>query len=377
MNLLSLLLFVGIATAYGPTGHHLTASLASHFLTPTTQAYLLALARHAHTPGYPPDTVQSFLVRVAPWADYIKRTRGWAWSGRLHYVNVGTGVEGGDWPPQRCEFAYELPKNPGDGEDLIGGIYNMTTHLSEGAELWRLDNATGAGLDDVPLRFLVHFLGDLHNPLHLTGRARGGNDVWVKFEGHRMRLHGVWDGGVLNKRIRELEWARAEEEDVGGVVEVDEGRGYVWERYERYLLHLIGTKFKDEIDEWLECPSPELERGATGSPIGPQRVLGMGDAGDKGVTACPEYWAKAISKLNCDVVWNHPSLNTTLSPFSSEADPPKVGLDDDDLSDGEYWDRIDTEMIPERLIIMGGVRLAAVLNAAVQGGVGERAVGGL
>jgi len=29
---------------------------------------------------------------------------------------------------------------------------------------------------DIPLRFLVHFVGDMHQPLHLTGRDRGGNN---------------------------------------------------------------------------------------------------------------------------------------------------------------------------------------------------------
>lgn len=28
---------------------------------------------------------------------------------------------------------------------------------------------------DIPLRFLIHFMGDLHQPLHLSGRDRGGN----------------------------------------------------------------------------------------------------------------------------------------------------------------------------------------------------------
>lgn len=42
----------------------------------------------------------------------------------------------------------------------------------------------GSAEKDTPLRFLVHFVGDLHQPLHLTGKARGGNQVHVRFEGH-------------------------------------------------------------------------------------------------------------------------------------------------------------------------------------------------
>lgn len=40
---------------------------------------------------------------------------------------------------------------------------------------------------DIALRFLVHFLGDLHQPLHLTGRERGGNGAIFKFEGRTRR----------------------------------------------------------------------------------------------------------------------------------------------------------------------------------------------
>lgn len=64
--------------------------------------------------------------------------------------------------------------------------------------------------DDIDLRFLVHFvssafqaehkaemsllqIGDVHQPLHLTGRERGGNGDPVIFEGRHMSLHGEPD----------------------------------------------------------------------------------------------------------------------------------------------------------------------------------------
>ena len=99
---------------------------------------------------------------------------------------------------------------------------------------------------DIPLRFLVHFLGDIHQPLHLSGKLRGGNQgtlyslispsfrlltapsfrerpspfltslslflspfgrlvaAVVKFEGRRASLHSTWDGLMIQKSIREL-----------------------------------------------------------------------------------------------------------------------------------------------------------------------------
>ena len=52
-----------------------------------------------------------------------------------------------------------------DGVNVLGGIWNTTQWLKEGK--------LGAG---EAVKFLIHFLGDLHQPLHMTARDRGGND---------------------------------------------------------------------------------------------------------------------------------------------------------------------------------------------------------
>lgn len=53
------------------------------------------------------------------------------------------------------------------------------------------------------LRFLVHFVGDVHQPLHLTDRERGGNDDFVRFENRKINLHSLWDTALITKAIRE------------------------------------------------------------------------------------------------------------------------------------------------------------------------------
>jgi len=88
---------------------------------------------------------------------------------------------------------------------------------------------------DISLRFLIHFLGDIHQPLHLCGRDKGGNGgklivpadqikltsshVQVRRQDEKVchfpfstllcgrtddSLHSVWDSGILTKNIREL-----------------------------------------------------------------------------------------------------------------------------------------------------------------------------
>ena len=53
------------------------------------------------------------------------------------------------------------------------------------------------------LKFLVHFVGDIHQPLHAVKEARGGNGIRVRFLGdercgrYDCNLHGVWDTGMI------------------------------------------------------------------------------------------------------------------------------------------------------------------------------------
>ena len=52
------------------------------------------------------------------------------------------------------------------------------------------------------LRFLIHFMADLHQPLHAGyGRDRGGNDITIGVRGEEMNLHRYWDSALLADRI--------------------------------------------------------------------------------------------------------------------------------------------------------------------------------
>jgi hypothetical protein len=52
------------------------------------------------------------------------------------------------------------------------------------------------------LKFILHFIGDIHQPLHAEDLSRGGNDIPVAFDGHRTQrtnLHSVWDSAIARK----------------------------------------------------------------------------------------------------------------------------------------------------------------------------------
>ena len=73
------------------------------------------------------------------------------------------------------------------------------------------DAARTAALRGEALKYLVHFVGDMHQPLHCADNTdRGGNDVEVFFHRRRSNLHAVWDEGIVSEsKLGEREYARA------------------------------------------------------------------------------------------------------------------------------------------------------------------------
>jgi nuclease S1 len=76
----------------------------------------------------------------------------------------------------------------------------------------------------VALRFLIHAIEDLHNPLHVGGRNdRGGNDLQVRFFGDGTNLHQVWDSRVLERHARSENWLVRELEGMAAGFERSSG----------------------------------------------------------------------------------------------------------------------------------------------------------
>jgi len=67
------------------------------------------------------------------------------------------------------------------------------------------DKSQGDAVRLAALKFVVHFAGDIHQPLHAGYRDDlGGNKYQVQFEGKGSNLHKVWDSGML--KTRGLDW---------------------------------------------------------------------------------------------------------------------------------------------------------------------------
>ncbi|QOW22636.1 S1/P1 nuclease [Novilysobacter avium] len=166
------LLAPSIASAWGPQGHRLVAELAWEQLTPQSQARITPLLHDEPEPTLP---------GVANWADRLRSSD--PDLGRLsaawHYVNIG-----GD------QCVYDAPRDCPAGNCVVAAIPAQAALLAD--ESLPLATRTQA------LKFLVHFVGDIHQPLH-AGHAedKGGNTYQVNLNGKGSNLHQLWDSGLL------------------------------------------------------------------------------------------------------------------------------------------------------------------------------------
>ncbi|MEM6457062.1 MAG: S1/P1 nuclease, partial [Acidobacteriota bacterium] len=128
------------------------------------------------------------LAQVGSWADEIRSDPSWQHANSWHYVNVPPGERYGETPP-----------NP-DG-DVIEAILRFDRVLRSSAAT-RNDRVEA-------LKFIVHFVGDLHQPMH-TGPAatRGGNDTPVYWFDRLTNLHRVWDTDLFeHEKLSYTEYA--------------------------------------------------------------------------------------------------------------------------------------------------------------------------
>ncbi len=171
--------FVLPALPWGQEGHRVIARVAAAHLSPQ--------AREAISRILGPDTD---FVSVSTWADEVRRDR--PESGPWHYINIPI-TAGRSAPTTYC---------PAEG-CVTGRIKSLIQSLK--------DPATSPSVRRESLKYLIHFIGDMHQPLHAGDRKdRGGNDVNVVFFGQDSNLHRVWDSGILFRmKIPEKELAAA------------------------------------------------------------------------------------------------------------------------------------------------------------------------
>jgi hypothetical protein len=153
------------ACAWGTQGHQVVAELAFNTLTPKARFEVTQLL--ALEPG-------ETLASISMWADERKSPATSAW----HYVN---------FPRDTCQF--ETERDCPDGQCVVAALERQLAVLASSPTPERRLKA---------LKYVVHLVGDLHQPLHAGYQDdRGGNSYTLQAFMQARNLHALWDGGLV------------------------------------------------------------------------------------------------------------------------------------------------------------------------------------
>ena len=174
--------------AWGPEGHEVVANIARARLIDATRRHVRELLG------------SDDLAVISTWADDVRperpETYGW------HFVDIPWRAEGFSQPRDCYRFDEKHPEANQDHHNCVVDRIEIFTHILADR------NASKAGRVEA-LKFLVHFVGDIHQPWHAVAEARGGNDIHVVEFGSAQcgtrpcNLHFVWDVGLIEHTGRD------------------------------------------------------------------------------------------------------------------------------------------------------------------------------
>ena len=154
------------AFAWGAEGHEIAAAIAARELTPAAQAQVSQLLGG-----------EGMLVHDANWADEIRNDR--QETEHWHFADIPLAA-----------LSYDATRDCRQDDCIVAQIERDRRILAD-RQLPAVQRAEA-------LRFLIHFLGDIHQPLHaVDNNDRGGNVIRVYFPGGHTNLHHVWDTNIV------------------------------------------------------------------------------------------------------------------------------------------------------------------------------------
>jgi hypothetical protein len=161
---LTLLLLARPAFPWGANGHRVVGRIAEHHLSPAAARGVACILGGES------------LAQAATWPDEIRSDPSWDRAKAWHFVDLDDGE------------TYDPAKHP-EGD--------VTQAIDRFSKVLKDPQADRAAKTEA-LRFLVHFVGDVHQPLHVGRRAdHGGNTIKVNWFGENTNLHSVWDEKII------------------------------------------------------------------------------------------------------------------------------------------------------------------------------------
>ncbi|XP_027348709.1 endonuclease 4-like isoform X1 [Abrus precatorius] len=309
-----LLIPLPIVLGWGKEGHYAICKI--------TQEYLSEDALFAVKQLLPP-SAEGDLAAVCSWADEVRHNYRYRWSSALHYV---------DTPDFMCNYEYCRDCHDSSGHKhrcVTGAIYNYTMQLksADAGTLSELNyNLTEA------LMFLSHFVGDVHQPLHVgfVGDL-GGNSIIVRWYWRKTNLHHV---GVQNRGL-----------DLFVIIPLPVN--YAVNGLNSVILILVLVQVWDDM----------IIQSALKTFYGSDLSI-MIQAIQRNIT---DNWSSDVS------IWEHCAHNYTACPYQYASESISLACKfayrnatpGSTLEDDYFLSRLP---IVEKRLAQGAVRLAAILN---------------
>jgi hypothetical protein len=199
-------------------GHRTIGRIAENHLSPNAKAGVRSLLG------------DETLADVAPWADEVRNQPEFRATGSWHFLNLPLGL------------SYSEFQKTVEGmtqENIYSALLKQERVIA--------DKGSSREKKVEALKFIVHFVGDLHQPMHVSREVdKGGNTIQLNYEGQGTNLHSLWDTRLLQHEGLTYE-ELAVKYDHASPAEIRQWQGdplmkWLWESYE------ISTKIYGEVD---------------------------------------------------------------------------------------------------------------------------------
>ncbi|WP_167856249.1 S1/P1 nuclease [Hymenobacter metallicola] len=156
--------------AWGVQGHRVVAKIAENHLSKKAKDQITLLLGSERFP------------LTASWADEVRNSPEFEGTGPWHFINTPLGL-----PFDQYVGVVKELKDP-------NAYIALTQNLKD-----LKDPGKTKEQKLVALKFVVHIVGDVHQPMHVSrAEDKGGNAIQVKYQGKDTNLHSLWDSGLLD-----------------------------------------------------------------------------------------------------------------------------------------------------------------------------------
>ncbi|KAH9274310.1 hypothetical protein BASA83_003308 [Batrachochytrium salamandrivorans] len=162
-------------TAWGVVAHRVIGLIAKEFLTKEGLEYVDA---YLH---------QQSMDSIGSWADDERESSRGSDAPEYHFTD--------SMDPSGTQCVYD------DHRDCANGICLSSAIARHNKILMESTSPDDPGAED-SMKYIIHYVSDVCQPLHTDGREKGGSLTKVRFGGKRWTLHRIWDTGIPEKRVR-------------------------------------------------------------------------------------------------------------------------------------------------------------------------------